>query len=357
MTASHPVRWIAERAWLPVLLVAIWWFASLGRDSLYFPSLQTIVETIRTELLGSKFTDTPLPSLGRFVAGFLIAATLGIVVGALIGLSPVLRAAVEPIVQFLRSLPPPVLLPIAMLLFGLGTTMNIAIIVLGSVWATLLSTIDGVSAVDGQLRDVARSYRLTWWQYISRVVLPSAGPQIFAGLRTTLQLSIILIVVDEMMGSTNGIGYYLLNSQQVFQVPQTWAATLVLGGIGYLTNLVFLQVEKRVLGAVGLAGKGGLFPWQMSGGMQQRAAIARGLAYQPDVLLMDEPFAAVDAQTRIELEDLVLRVRRDFDTTVLFVTHDIDEAVYLADRVLVLSGHRRRSRRTSSSTWRALATR
>lgn len=94
----------------------------------------------------------------------------------------------------------------------------------------------------------------------------------------------------------------------------------------------------RVLDAVGLSGKGPLYPWEMSGGMQQRAAIARGLAYQPDVLLMDEPFAAVDAQTRIDLEDLVLRVRRDFDTTVLFVTHDIDEAVYLADRVLVLSG-------------------
>lgn len=95
---------------------------------------------------------------------------------------------------------------------------------------------------------------------------------------------------------------------------------------------------EEVLRAVGLSGKGGLYPWQMSGGMQQRAAIARGLAYQPDVLLMDEPFAAVDAQTRIELEDLVLRVRRDFDTTVVFVTHDIDEAVYLGDRVIVLSG-------------------
>lgn len=95
---------------------------------------------------------------------------------------------------------------------------------------------------------------------------------------------------------------------------------------------------ERVLDAVGLSGKGPLYPWEMSGGMQQRAAIARGLAYQPDVLLMDEPFAAVDAQTRIDLEDLVLRVRHDFDTTVLFVTHDIDEAVYLADRVLVLSG-------------------
>ncbi|MFB0833658.1 ABC transporter ATP-binding protein [Arthrobacter halodurans] len=95
---------------------------------------------------------------------------------------------------------------------------------------------------------------------------------------------------------------------------------------------------EEALESVGLAGKGHLYPWQMSGGMQQRAAIARGLAYQPDVLLMDEPFAAVDAQTRIDLEDLVLEIRAKYNTTVLFVTHDIDEAVYLADRVIVLSG-------------------
>ncbi|GAA1469189.1 ABC transporter ATP-binding protein [Microbacterium thalassium] len=96
-------------------------------------------------------------------------------------------------------------------------------------------------------------------------------------------------------------------------------------------------VEEALVN-VGLAGKGKLYPWEMSGGMQQRAAIARGLAYQPDVLLMDEPFAAVDAQTRIELEDLVLDMSRRLGMTVLFVTHDIDEAVYLGDRVIVLSG-------------------
>ncbi len=95
---------------------------------------------------------------------------------------------------------------------------------------------------------------------------------------------------------------------------------------------------EEALESVGLGGKGELYPWQLSGGMQQRAAIARGLAYQPDILLMDEPFAAVDAQTRVELEDLVLRVREQYDMTVLFVTHDIDEAVYLSDRVIVLSG-------------------
>jgi NitT/TauT family transport system ATP-binding protein len=93
----------------------------------------------------------------------------------------------------------------------------------------------------------------------------------------------------------------------------------------------------EVLTSVGLADVGRQYPWQLSGGMQQRVAIARALAYHPDLLLMDEPFASVDAQTRFELEDLLLRVRESSGVTVVFVTHDIDESVYLADRVVVLS--------------------
>lgn len=94
---------------------------------------------------------------------------------------------------------------------------------------------------------------------------------------------------------------------------------------------------EESLAAVDLASYGDFYPWQLSGGMQQRVAIARALAYRPKVLLMDEPFASVDAQTRAELEDLVLDVRERFAMTVLFVTHDIDESVYLSDRILVLS--------------------
>jgi NitT/TauT family transport system ATP-binding protein len=92
----------------------------------------------------------------------------------------------------------------------------------------------------------------------------------------------------------------------------------------------------RALASVGLTPFANHYPWQLSGGMQQRVAIARGLAYQPRILLMDEPFGALDAQTRADLEDLVLRVRDEFDVTVVFVTHDIDESVYLADRILVM---------------------
>jgi NitT/TauT family transport system ATP-binding protein len=97
------------------------------------------------------------------------------------------------------------------------------------------------------------------------------------------------------------------------------------------------RLSAEALESVGLAEHAHKYPWQLSGGMQQRTAIARALAYQPEILLMDEPFASVDAQTRAELEDLLLDVWERTRLTVLLVTHDIDEAVYLADRVVVLS--------------------
>ena len=97
------------------------------------------------------------------------------------------------------------------------------------------------------------------------------------------------------------------------------------------------RLVDEALAAVGLGDVGGAYPWQLSGGMQQRVAIARAVAYEPHVLLMDEPFAAVDAQTRAELEDLVRSVWRRTGVTIVFVTHDIDEAVYLGQRVLILS--------------------
>jgi NitT/TauT family transport system ATP-binding protein len=97
------------------------------------------------------------------------------------------------------------------------------------------------------------------------------------------------------------------------------------------------RLANEALEAVGLADFSGRHPWQLSGGMQQRVAIARALAYEPHLLLMDEPFASVDAQTRADLEDLVLKLHADMGITVVFVTHDIDESIYLADRIVALS--------------------
>jgi NitT/TauT family transport system ATP-binding protein len=96
------------------------------------------------------------------------------------------------------------------------------------------------------------------------------------------------------------------------------------------------RLVEEAVDAVGLTANLDRYPWQLSGGMQQRVAIARALAYQPQILLMDEPFASVDAQTRADLEDLILAVRERYDVTIVFVTHDIDESVYLSDRIVVL---------------------
>jgi NitT/TauT family transport system ATP-binding protein len=104
-----------------------------------------------------------------------------------------------------------------------------------------------------------------------------------------------------------------------------------------LSGKVRKRLVEESLDAVGLTTFIDHYPWQLSGGMQQRVAIARALAYQPSILLMDEPFASVDAQTRGDLEDLILRVREQYEITILFVTHDIDESVYLGDRVIVLT--------------------
>jgi NitT/TauT family transport system ATP-binding protein len=97
------------------------------------------------------------------------------------------------------------------------------------------------------------------------------------------------------------------------------------------------SIVEETLASVGLEHTLDRYPWQLSGGMQQRVAIARALAFKPQLLLMDEPFASVDAQTRADLEDLVLEVRRHYEVTIVFVTHDIDESVYLSDRIVVLT--------------------
>jgi NitT/TauT family transport system ATP-binding protein len=150
-------------------------------------------------------------------------------------------------------------------------------------------------------------------------------------------------------------GEVLLRGRQVTSPPEEMALVFQEYGRSLMPwasvrNNVLLPLRHKQLGrherkalveealeAVGLTAFIDHYPWQLSGGMQQRVAIARALAYQPSILLMDEPFASVDAQTRGDLEDLVLRVREEFAVTILFVTHDIDESVYLSDRVVVLT--------------------
>lgn len=235
------------RLWLPITLVVAWWFASANSQAIYFPPLQTILDTFRRDWLWEGIRKTLLPTGIRFIIGFLLASLIGVIVGLWLGLSARARAATSPLIQFLRAIPPPVLVPVAILFLGLTSKMNVAIIVFGAVWPTILSTSAGVRSLDPQLRQFMASYRLNASQRMFSVILPSASPQIFAGLRTTLQLSLVLIIVSEMVAAINGVGFYVLNAQQTFAIPETWAGTLLLGTTGYLVTLLFLIFERRAL--------------------------------------------------------------------------------------------------------------
>ncbi|MFV0406249.1 MAG: ABC transporter permease [Propioniciclava sp.] len=236
------------RVWLPIAIVAAWWVTSTTNPSLYFPPLPVILSEIVNEwILGPRFAADLLPTLSNFAIGLAIALIGGTVFGVILGRSAAIRAFLTPIINFLRSLPSPALIPVVLVIFSIGSNMSIALIAIGAVWPTLLNTIDGVRSVDTQVRDMVRCYRLTRWQNISRVVIPAASPQIVAGYRVSLQISIILIVVSEMVGATRGLGYFVLESQQLFKVAQTWAGTIMLGLLGYLLTQIFVLIERRVM--------------------------------------------------------------------------------------------------------------
>jgi ABC-type nitrate/sulfonate/bicarbonate transport system permease component len=247
MTGRQRTLAVALEIAVPLLLLAVWWVASANSKTFYFPPLKDILTTFKDTWLFKRVGSDVVPSLERMFAGFFIAAAVGIVGGLLLGLSRRARRAAAPIIEFLRAIPPPALLPFAILVVGVGASMKIFVIAFVCVWPILLNTIDGVIGVDPTLRDTTRVYGISDRDRLWRVMLPAASPQMFAGLRTAVSLALILMVISEMVASTNGIGYFVLQSQRTFAIPEMWSGILLLGILGYALNGIFVLLEKRLL--------------------------------------------------------------------------------------------------------------
>jgi ABC-type nitrate/sulfonate/bicarbonate transport system permease component len=232
---------------VPILLLVIWGLWSANSEDYYFPPLTEILETFADTWLFERVGSDVVPSLTRMFAGYAIAVALAIGLGLAIGLSRRGRRASAPIVEFLRAIPPPALLPFAILVIGVGASMKVFIIAFVCLWPILLNTVDGVMGVDPTLRETTRVYPITNTDRITRVVLPAASPQIFAGMRTALSLALIMMVISEMVASTNGIGYFVLESQRTFAISEMWSGIILLGILGYVLNLGFVVIERRLL--------------------------------------------------------------------------------------------------------------
>ncbi|MFJ6570716.1 ABC transporter permease [Streptomyces sp. NPDC091292] len=232
---------------VPIVLIAVVWVASNRSGTYYYPPLGDILRAFGDLWLFERFGTDVLPSLARLLSGYALAVVTGVLVGVLLGRFRTARRIASPLVEFLRAIPSTALIPPAMLVLGVGDTSKIFLIALACLWPVLLNTVDGVSGVEPTLVDTGRVYRIGRYDQLRSVVLPAAAPQIFAGMRTSLSLAVILMVVSEMVASSNGIGYFVLQSQRTFAIVDMWSGIVLLGIVGYLLNALFLVVENRVL--------------------------------------------------------------------------------------------------------------
>lgn len=233
---------------LPSLLIAIWFLATMNETGPFTPEPAELVATFVEVWMGPAFVDHVLPSLGRLAAGLAGAILAGVLLGLLIGSHRVLRYLLQPLLEFCRAIPAPVLIPILILLLGIGDSMKIMVIVIGCMWPILLNTIDGVRATDPVLKETARSYGIRGPASVTHLLLPAAMPRIMTGIRQALSIGLILVVISEMFSAVSGLGYQIVLFQRTFKIPEMWSGILLLGLIGLLLSLIFRQIERVVLG-------------------------------------------------------------------------------------------------------------
>ncbi|HTO60410.1 MAG TPA: ABC transporter permease [Bradyrhizobium sp.] len=225
-------QFIADRRWIsPVFLPGpdrAW--ASLARG---FGA-----NDLWTKLLGT---------LEHMAYGWFAASVAGIALGAMIGSSKTMRSFVAPSLELLRPLPVSAIIPVAISFFGLTQSMALFVIAFGSIWPMLLGTIHGFAAVEPRLYEVARSLHMSRLAVIFKIALPSASPDILAGMRLSLTVALILSVVCEMLAGLDGLGHWILLSARAFRSADLFAGVMLLGVLGYLTALGMSAAEHRIL--------------------------------------------------------------------------------------------------------------
>lgn len=231
-------------------VLVVWKVGTEWQDSLFFPSPNKVLAEVWNGWIlnwSDSWGENIFPSLKRLLAGFLLAAVLAVTLGIAIGRSRTFGDYVEPIINFLRSIPPPALLPLFFVLLGIGDSMKIVLIAVGVFPPILLNTIDGVRSIDPLYLDTAEAYRITPVGRLTHVILPAAAPKIFAGLRISLSIAVILMVISELYAATNGVGFRIVQAQRQFKMVDLWAGLVVLGAIGAVLNLGLTMIERRVL--------------------------------------------------------------------------------------------------------------
>lgn len=246
-----PVSWLWRLASFAVAaaLVMTWQAIANARlvSPVFLPGPDRAWASLVRGLNGGELLAKLTGTVTHMALGWLLASFVGVALGALIGSSKTMRTYVAPTLELLRPLPVSAVIPVAIALFGLTEGMALAVIAFGSLWPMLLATIHGFAAVEPRLYEVARVLHLSRLSVIFKIALPSASPDILAGMRLSLTVALILAVVCEMLAGLDGLGHWVLLAARSFRSADLYAGVILLGAVGYITALAMGLAERRLL--------------------------------------------------------------------------------------------------------------
>ncbi len=232
-----------------LVLIAAWHLCAAYQlvSPVFLPSPESTWAALRRGLAAGDLAPQLGATVLRMLQGWIAASLVAVAIGSLIGIAASARAYLQPTLEFLRPLPAPAIIPVAIALFGLTHTMVLVVIVFGSVWPALLATVYGFASVEPRLIEVGRIMRLSRLAFVFKIGLPNALPDIIAGMRLSLTISLILSVVCEMLAGETGLGTGILLAARAFRAGDLFAGVVLLGLIGLVSNWGLLLVERRVL--------------------------------------------------------------------------------------------------------------
>ena len=233
----------------PLALLVLWQLLSWAKvlDARFVPSPLTIFEGAVVLIRSGALWTHLSASLLRLAAGFILGTIPGIAVGLLMGLSRYVRAGLDPIVAATYPVPKIAILPLIMLYFGIGEASKIVIIAIAVVYLVLINTMVGVMTIDPIYFDVAKNYNAPWRKLFTRVIIPGALPLIFAGLRLSLGVSLIVIVSAEFIAAKSGIGYLIWSSWETLLIENMFVGIIVITVLGVVSTFLLKELERALI--------------------------------------------------------------------------------------------------------------
>lgn len=247
MARFHPRRWLGWLTFLAVL--AVWEIVSdTGLvNAVLLPPPSRILPTAGHILLSGSFVAPLSETLGLLALGYSVGCLLGILLGLAMGWSNAAFNLLEPVVELIRPIPKPALIPPLFLFLGLGTATKVTVVALAALFPVLINTLQAVRGIDRVALDTARTFGYSRMETLVNTVLPASMPMILTGMRVSLGLSLVLVILAEMLVDSRGLGYLIMDMQRSFQITEMYAWIAILGVLGLLLNAAFEWVEERAV--------------------------------------------------------------------------------------------------------------